>query len=569
MICCVRVGCDCDMCVLFALLLAERMASSASTSSASASSASASSASASGIGKRRRSEDAPSDTFLGAFAALRSIADRVQAALVNLTTSTEARRQQIAQQRLLQHEAVDGRAAALQALVRDESLVRTSHLERQLCDIGKAEDALRQEQSVLESPSDELTQSITLLPSVAVEVDTIAVQLDPAPVLHAISQFGVVFGAQPATMLFDRAFALLLGRDGKKDAAAAFTTFEDAAAQGNTTAMGYAATLLYHGFGVKQDRVRAQQMYTEAAKHGDLYSRAMAIMLDKRVAEYGDVFLFLRNAASTGHVMAADDLGVCFYNGLACESKSDAAADYFRQAADQGYAVAQLALATCYENGTGVEKNLVQAAALYQLAADHGFALAQFDMGMCFEIGKGVDKDPMQAAVWYRRAADQGNAEAQCAIAACFKMGMGVDKDIVQAAVWYRRAAEQGDAIAQNFLGVCYNDGNGVGKDPIQAAMWFTRAAEQGHAYAQLNIGRKFYQGAGVIKDFVQAVKWFTLAAAQGRTSAHYFMGLCYETGNGVAKSWGNALSSYQRAADLGNDMAKQRLAKFEAAFSV
>ncbi len=560
MIFCVRVGCDCDTCVLFALLLAERMASSASASA---------SASASGIGKRRRSEDAPSDTFLGAFAALRSIADRVQTALVNLTTSTEARRQQIAQQRLHQHEAVDGRAAALQALVRDESLVRTSHLERQLCDIGKAEDALRQEQSVLESPSDELTQSITLLPSVAVEVDTIAVQLDPAPVLHAISQFGVVFGAQPATMLFDRAFALLLGRDGKKDAAAAFTTFEDAAAQGNTTAMGYAATLLYHGFGIKQDKVRAQQMYTEAAKHGDLYSRAMAILLDKRVAEYGDVFLFLRHAASTGHVMAADDLGVCFYNGLACESKSDAAADYFRQAADQGYAVAQLALATCYENGTGVEKNLVQAASLYRLAADQGYARAQFDLGMCFKKGRGVDKDPMQAAVWCQRAADQGDAEAQRVLAACFKSGVGVNKDIVQAAVWFRRAADQGDAIAQNELGVCYNDGNGVGKDPIQAAMWYCRAADQGYANAQLNIGRKFYQGAGVIKDFVQAVKWFTLAAAQGNASAHHKMGVCYETGNGVAKSWGNALSSYQRAADLGNDMAKQRLAKFEAAFFV
>jgi uncharacterized protein len=525
-------------------------------------------------GKRRRSDDTMAtnlpaatasfakQTFAGAFAMSRSVAERVHTSLDNLTASAEARRQQIEQQRLLQHEAVDARAAALQALVRDESALRTSHLERQLIDTDKADDALRAEQSVFESPSAVLTQRIALLPSIAVDVDTIAVQLDPAPVLYAISQFGVVFGAQPATMLFDKGFALLLGRDGKKDAVAAFTTFEDAAVHGNTTAMGYAATQLYRGFGIKQDKVRAQQIYTEAAKHGDLYSRAMVIVLNKRAAEYGKALSLVRHAASTGHVLAEYFLGVCFQKGIGCDINNQAAVEWFQRSADQSYAIAQSALAMCYYSGTGVQKDRVKAASLYELAADQGFALAQFNVGVSFEKGEGVEKDPVRAAVWCRRAADQGYARAQLFIGNYFETSV---KDVVHAAVWYRRAADQSNAAAQNILGICYRLGTGVDKDPVQAAMWFTRAAEQGDAIAQQNLGSLFYHGDGVSKDYVQAVKWFTLAAAQGRASAHYYMGLCYSKGRGVAKCLVHAVSSLQCAADLGNDNAMQCLVNIQA----
>ena len=539
-------------------------------------------------GKRRRSDDTMATnlpaatavavsasttlTFIGAHAALRSVVDRVQTALDNLAASTESRRQQIEQQRLLQHEAADGRAAALQALVYDESALRTSHLERQLVDADNALEKLREEQTVvLESPSDELTRRIAALPSFPVEADSVAVQLDYAPVLHAISTFGVVFGARPATMLFDQAFALLLGRDGKKDAAEAFAMFTNSAAQGNTTAMGYAATLLFHGFGVKRDVCRAKQIYTEAATLGDLYSRARVIGLDKRVAEYGDAFLLLRHAASTGHVLAELELGHFYNTGIGCEinNQAEAAADCFKRAANQGCAFAQTSLALCYYSGTGVTQDHVKSAALLQFAADRGFALAQFNLGTCFANGTGVDKDPVQAAVWCRRAADQGYARAQRFLATCFRTGVGVEKDVVQAAAWYRCAAEQGDPAAQNFFGTCNNTGNGVDKDPIQAVLWFTRAAEQGDAFAQVNLGLCFHNGSGVAKDCVQAVKWFTLAAAQGIAVAHFCMGLCYSTGRGVAKSEVNAISSFQRAADLGDEKAIQCLVNIQAGMPV
>jgi TPR repeat protein len=539
-------------------------------------------------GKRRRSEEGlavnlPAATavsssakppFIGALSALRSVSERVHAALVNVTASTESRRQQIEQQRLHQHVAADVRAAALQQLVCDEGTVRTSHLERQLVDTDNLLEKLLSEQSVLESPSAELTQSIALLPSVAVEADSIAVELDSAPVLHAISKFGVVFGAQPASMLFDKGFALLVGRDGVKNAPAAFAMFEDAAAQGNTTAMGYAAEQVYRGFGVKQDTARAQQMYETAARNGDLYSRARVIHIAKRVAEHKDAFSMLFHAMKTGHVLATFELGICRKNGVGCKIFKQVAAQWFQRSSDQGYAIAKSELAACYVEGTGVEKNFVKAAALYQLAANQGYAIAQWNLGVCFQDGRGVAPNPVQAVAWYQRAADQGCALAQRSLAHCYKMGVGVgdcsEFGLGLAVMWYRRAAEQGDAVAQVQLGLCFQQGSrGIKKDHVQAAMWFHRAADQGDAFAQGNLGQCFYFGLGVAKDFVQAVKWLTLAAAQGDALAHYCMGLCYTTGNGVEKNLLAAISSYQRAADLGNEDAKQRLAKIHAKMPV
>jgi TPR repeat protein len=533
-------------------------------------------------GKRHRSEEGPAVNlpaataiavsafaklpFAGAFDALRSVADRVQAVLDNLTASTEARRQQIDQQRLHQHEAVDVRAAALEALVRDESLIRKSHLERQLCDIGKTEDVLRQEQIVLESPSAELTQSIALLPFVAVEVDTIEVQLDPAPVLHAISTFGVVFGTQPATMLFDRAFALLIGRDGVQNAATAFATFEDAAAQGNTVAAGYAASQLHAGFSVAKNETWAKKMFVDASIRGDIYSRAMVIVLEERAEKYGDAFSLFRQAASNKHVVAEYFVGLCFQKGIGCNIHEKSAAEWLQRSADQGYAIAQSALATCFENGTGVEKNFVQAAALYRSAAERGFSTAQYHLGLCYAHGIGVEQDPVQAVFWYERAADQGCANAQCNFATCLYNGVGVNKDFVRAAWWYTCAAEQGNAAAQFNLGVCNATGNGVKKDTAKAVVWYTRAADQGNANAQTNLGKCYSRGVGVVVDAVQAVKWFARAAEQGNAAALFYMGGCHVTGNGVDKSLVKAISFFERAAVLGYDKAVRCLKKIEAA---
>ncbi|GHT42081.1 hypothetical protein FACS189443_4690 [Planctomycetales bacterium] len=73
-----------------------------------------------------------------------------------------------------------------------------------------------------------------------------------------------------------------------------------------------------------------------------------------------------------------------------------------------------------------------------------------------------------------------------------------------------RKLAEQGGAKAQLFLGLRYGAGEGVAKD----------RAEQGLAAAQNNLGIAYFNGTGVAGDQAEAVKWFRKAAEQGEENA-------------------------------------------------
>jgi TPR repeat protein len=514
---------------------------------------------------------------LGVHDWLRSVSTGAHASLEALTESAEFARQQIEQQRVLHRAAADARAESLHTLLDVECALRTCRLEQQIVNVDNAFETLQREQAAVREALtlhtddtllpvgdgllqrlDDAVASVASLPSVPVSFP-ISTKFDAALVLHAIANSGVVYGNQPATLLADRAFALLIGRGTKSDATAAFAAFGEAAAQGNTTAAGYLAEQTYYGFGVKEDAARAKQLFIDAARNGDNYSRAMMIVLDKRVSEYGDAFSLFRYAAANGHVAAEHQMGICFHNGVGCIRNRANSADCFRRAADQGYAIAQSALGRWYETRTGGKRNEneEEAVALYRLAADQGFARAQNFLGSCYVDGIGVSEDDAedyaQAVVWFRLAADQGLA------AAMYNLGT-IDYDSAVSAVWYRRAADQGDSDAQNALGDCYNTGDGVDKDLAQAVSWYLLAAAQGDASAQCSLGACFVEGVGVVKDFVQAAKWLAHAVDKRRPQAEYLMSVIYATGGyGVAKDTDASISWHKRAVALGWNEAKER----------
>ena len=78
--------------------------------------------------------------------------------------------------------------------------------------------------------------------------------------------------------------------------------------------------------------------------------------------------------------------------------------------------------------------------------------------------------------------------------------------------------------------------------------------------------GLDFYNGEnGCEKDFTLATKFFMIAAESGNAGAQYSLAICYATGRGVARNFGNALSWMRRAAEQGDKMAIELLAKREA----
>ena len=57
-----------------------------------------------------------------------------------------------------------------------------------------------------------------------------------------------------------------------------------------------------------------------------------------------------------------------------------------------------------------------------------------------------------------------------------------------------------------------------------------------------------------------EAVKWYRLSAEQGDAVAQYNLALCYENGDGVSKDIVEARRCYQKAAEQGDEGAKEAL---------
>ena len=182
-------------------------------------------------------------------------------------------------------------------------------------------------------------------------------------------------------------------------------------------------------------------------------------------------------------------------------------------------------------------------------SAERGDAEAQLALGVRYYNGVDVEQDKKEAANWFRKAAEQGNAEAQSCLGDCYMLGDGVEKDTAEAVKWYRKAADQGLAIAQRAIGLCYLNGEGVKQDAVEAVKWFRKAAEQKGGLLKLS------------PNGIKARSSISMALdEEGIAGAQLLLGACYECGEGVDQDKGEAVKWYRKAAEQGNDDAKDAL---------
>ncbi|MCB1205515.1 MAG: sel1 repeat family protein [Verrucomicrobiae bacterium] len=126
-----------------------------------------------------------------------------------------------------------------------------------------------------------------------------------------------------------------------------------------------------------------------------------------------------------------------------------------------------------------------------------------------------------------------------------------------------REAAKSGDSFAQFRLAVCYRDGLGVEADPVEAYRWFRASAESGHVGAQTQVAIDYLmEGGGVPVDFEQAIVWLQKAAAAGDVEARTHLGWCHANGFGVSQDFGQAERLLEDAAQEGNLLAMNGLAR-------
>jgi len=127
------------------------------------------------------------------------------------------------------------------------------------------------------------------------------------------------------------------------------------------------------------------------------------------------------------------------------------------------------------------------------------------------------------------------------------------------------KAAEPGDSVALTTLGIKYAKGDGVPKDSARAVELFRRAVEKGSVSAINNLGWMYANGEGVSQSDWHARDLYRVAADRGSVQAHVNMGNAYEMGSlGVSKNLNEALAWYRKAANLGHEESKQKIAVIE-----
>ncbi|KAI4867879.1 HCP-like protein [Hypoxylon rubiginosum] len=282
--------------------------------------------------------------------------------------------------------------------------------------------------------------------------------------------------------------------------------------------------------------------------------------------------------------------------------------------ANGGYPFAQYYLADGFASGlfNKGKEDYNSAFPLFVLAAKHGHAESAYRAGLCYEFGWGCRKDPAKAVQFLRTAASKNHPGAMTRLGkACLSGDLGENR-YREGVKWLKRATESADAMynaAPYHLGTLYETGYGddIFKDESYAAELFTQAAELGHAEASYRMGDSyehgklscprdpalsvhFYTGAAerghaaammglcawymvgadpiLEKDEEEAYEWARRSAELGFVKAQYAVGYFTEMGIGCRRDILEANVWYVKAADAGDERAKQRLSAIRAAVS-
>ncbi|XHS77009.1 SUMF1/EgtB/PvdO family nonheme iron enzyme [Burkholderiaceae bacterium UC74_6] len=249
--------------------------------------------------------------------------------------------------------------------------------------------------------------------------------------------------------------------------------------------------------------------------------------------------------------------------------ESDALANVlYEQAANAGHPLAMLRLAERYETGLGAPKDGAKAFQLYWKAAQAGLPAGMGGLASMFYVGMGTAKDLVQMLTWARQGADAGDARAMNALGLLYESGVPgqLSVNAAQGLSWIQRAAEAGDPRALTNLATHYARAQGLPKDEAAAARLYMRAASMGWPAAMSTVGSIYQNGAyGTPQNLRAATLWLGRAALAGDTRAMLNLGGNYERGLGVEKDLDLALAWYNKAAALGDELARKFLEQRKA----
>lgn len=208
------------------------------------------------------------------------------------------------------------------------------------------------------------------------------------------------------------------------------------------------------------------------------------------------------------------------------------------------------------------EAMLREALSQLEPRAASGDGDASLLIGIIYERGIGVAADLTKALRYYERASAAHDAEAMNILGDIYYQGDVVTKDLVKAADWYRRAAEGGSASGQSNYAFVLERGEGIKADEAQAERWYRKAAEQGSPNAQRNLALMLMRDGKDPNRAREAIGWLSRATAQNDKLALFDLARVHAEGKFLPTDVPRAKELAGRAAELGNEHAKQWLAR-------
>jgi TPR repeat protein len=277
---------------------------------------------------------------------------------------------------------------------------------------------------------------------------------------------------------------------------------------------------------------------------------------------YIEAVFWFKKAAQQGDENGQFYLAYCYLDGLGLEVNTKEGIRLLEQAIEKKQKYALGMLGEIYLEGKyGVEKNETKALDFLKQAALQGDADAAYSVARLYKYSTSSTQNKNEAVKWYIKAAEMGNMNGQTEIAEMYLRGEGVTKNIQESIKWYEKATEQSDSEKSAFwaelrLGELYEEGEVVPRDIQTAMKWYRKGANQNEINCIYRLAKLLYNDNNHKESFV----WFKIAAEKTLAPAQYTLGQMYLKGLGTEKNKSEAIKWYKKAANQGEEKAKEAL---------
>jgi uncharacterized protein len=166
-----------------------------------------------------------------------------------------------------------------------------------------------------------------------------------------------------------------------------------------------------------KSRARTQDADAQVVWVGALSIGAGALLLQQQAyLTESQALQMLRKGAESGHTIAMNELGLCYYAGRWTTADPARALEWWQRSRNAGNSEADIRLAMDAVRNSRDSLSVGAAVLLLDKAVQHGSILAQVALGYCAERGVGMKPSLPIAVDNYRSAASRGSQDAYRAL---------------------------------------------------------------------------------------------------------------------------------------------------------